>query len=127
MTDTAPVKGLRALLVDDHPDVLVGVGAYLTGAGFDVTRAGNGDEALSHLSSIGEYALLVTDYAMPGTDGVDLATQALERNRALKVIIITGFPSDVRLFNRPAGVTLLAKPFRRAALIAILQSLFVDN
>ncbi len=124
LADTAPTKRLLALLVDDHPDVLVGVGAQLSGAGFDVTRVSTGDEALSHLVSGQEFALLVTDYAMPGMNGVDLARQALEQNPALRVLIITGFPSDAGLFNRPSGVLMLAKPFRRSALIEVLQHLF---
>jgi CheY-like chemotaxis protein len=114
----------RALLVDDHPDVLVGVGAYLTAAGFDVTKAGTGDEALSCLMSNVEFALLVTDYAMPGMNGVDLARQAIEQNPALKVMIITGFPSDAGLFYRPSSVALLAKPFRRSVFIEVVQQLF---
>lgn len=124
MTNTDGSKRLPALLVDDHPDVLVGVGAYLTSAGFDVVRVATGDEALSHLVSDQKFALLVTDYAMPGLNGVDLARQALERNPALKVLIITGFPSDAGLFSRPSGVAMLAKPFRRSTLIETLQSLF---
>ena len=125
MADIAQPERSLALLVDDHPDVLVGIGAYLAGAGFDVTKVGSGDEALSHLVSGRKFALLVTDYAMPGIDGVDLARQALERNPALKVLIITGFPSDAGLFNRPSGVAMLAKPFRRSALVETLRSMSV--
>jgi CheY-like chemotaxis protein len=121
--NTAASQRLSALLVDDHPDVLVGIGAYLNGAGFDVTRVATGDEALSYLLSGQQFALLVTDYAMPGMNGVDLAKQALERHPTLKVLIITGFPSDAGLFNRPSGVAMLAKPFRRSTLIEVLQSL----
>jgi CheY-like chemotaxis protein len=124
VANVPPTVRLPALLVDDHPDVLVGVGAYLTGAGFDVTRVGSGDEALVRLGSGQAFALLVTDYAMPGLNGVDLACQALDQNPALKVLIITGFPSDPGLFNRPSGVAILAKPFRRSALIEVLESLF---
>jgi CheY-like chemotaxis protein len=113
-----------ALLVDDNAEVLVTIGAFLTAAGFDVVRARNGDEALARLASSRKFVLMVTDYAMPGISGVDLAAQALERLPALKVLIITGFPSDAGLFDRPSSVVLLAKPFRRAALIAAVRSLF---
>jgi CheY-like chemotaxis protein len=113
-----------ALLVDDNAEVLVTIGAFLTAAGFDVVRARDGDEALARLASGRMFVLMVTDYAMPGTGGVDLAAQALERLPALKVLIITGFPSDAGLFDRPSGVALLAKPFRRAGLIAAVRSLF---
>lgn len=113
-----------ALLVDDNAEVLVTIGAFLAAAGFDVVRARNGDEALAHLASGRMFVLMVTDYAMPGIGGVDLAAQALERLPDLKVLIITGFPSDAGLFDRPSGVALLAKPFRRAGLIAAVRSLF---
>ena len=113
----------RALLVDDNAEVLVTIGAFLAAAGFDVVPTHNGDEALAQLASGRMFVLMVTDYAMPGISGVDLATQALERLPALKVLVITGFPSDAGLFDRPASVALLAKPFRRAALIAAVRSL----
>jgi CheY-like chemotaxis protein len=113
-----------ALLVDDNTEVLVSIGAFLTTAGFDVVRARDGDEALARLASSRNFVLMVTDYAMPGISGVDLAALALERLPALKVLIITGYPSDAGLFDRPSSIALLAKPFRRAALIAAVQSLF---
>jgi CheY-like chemotaxis protein len=126
-----PIKiisnGEAALLVDDHPDVLVSVGAFLEAAGFDVVRARSGDEALACLGSGQKFTLLVTDYAMPGLDGADLAKQAVELLPGLKVLIITGYPSDAGLFDRPPSVALLAKPFRRAALIAMLQSMFATG
>ncbi len=127
MADQTPPQRARALLVDDHPDVLVGVGAYLESAGFDVVRAGSGDEALAYLACGQTFDLLVTDYAMPGLNGAELAVQALEQVPDLKVLIITGYPSDAGLFDRPANVALLAKPFRRAALIEVLQSLFASG
>ena len=119
LPDRAP-----ALLVDDHSDVLVTTGAFLEAAGFDVVRAGNGDEALSHLTAGETFALLVTDYAMPGMNGVDLANQARERLPDLKVLIITSYPNAAGLQELPQGVDLLIKPFRRATLIARLKTLF---
>ena len=113
-----------ALLVDDHADVLVTTSAFLEAAGFDVVRAANGDEALAHLASGKRFVLLVTDYAMPGLNGVDLVTQALERAPALKVMVITGFPDSTGFKELPEGVALLVKPFGRDSLIAQLASLF---
>jgi CheY-like chemotaxis protein len=108
MSDKIVPSRPTALLVDDHPDVLVGIGAFLNAAGYDVVRAPSGDEALACLSSGQRFALLVTDYAMPGLNGVDLVRQALEQFPDLKALIITGFPSDAGLFARPANVALLA-------------------
>ena len=119
VSDNAP-----ALLVDDPPDVLVTTGAFLEAAGFDVVQACSGDEALTILATDRTFELLVTDYAMPGLNGLDLATKAREQLPTLKVLIITGFPSVTGLADRHSSIALLAKPFRRAELISQVRSLF---
>ena len=118
-----PVRPL-SLPVDDAPDVLTTTGVFLEAAGFDVVRACNGDAALASLASGQKFALLVTDYAMPGLNGVELAARALEKRLTLKVLIITGFPGTDGLSQLPPGVALLVKPFRRTELIARLKSWF---
>jgi CheY-like chemotaxis protein len=110
---TGPSRG-PALLVDDQPDILATTAAFLIAAGFDITRARSGEAGLACLATGQRFVLLVTDYAMPGINGVDLTKQALERLPDLKVLIMTGFPDDAQLFGRPPGVAVLAKPFRRA-------------
>jgi CheY-like chemotaxis protein len=117
----------RALLVDDVSDILVTVGAFLDGIGFDVLRASNGDTALHLLADGARVDLLVTDHAMPGMAGGDLVVEACQRNPGLRALIITGFPDAAALAILPPGVTLLAKPFRRADLIERIQSLFAPG
>jgi len=114
----------RALLVDDVSDILVTVGAFLDGIGFDVLRASNGDTALELLADGARVDLLVTDHAMPGMAGGDLVVEACQRNPGLRALIITGFPDAAALAILPPGVTLLAKPFRRADLVDRVRSLF---
>jgi CheY-like chemotaxis protein len=113
-----------ALVVEDSPDVLETIGAFLTAAGFHVVAAGSGSEALVCLASDQSFDLLVTDYAMPGLNGVGLAIRALQRYAGLKVLMITGMPGARGLAEIPPGVALLVKPFRRDALIAQLQGWF---
>jgi CheY-like chemotaxis protein len=110
------------LLVDDSPDIRRTIGRFLEVAGFEVVQASSGIEALTLLTSGQKFALLVTDYAMPGLNGAELATQALQQLPALKILIITGFPTDASLVN-PSNVAMLEKPFSRATLIACLKSL----
>jgi PAS domain S-box-containing protein len=116
----------RVLLVDDSPDVLVTVGAFLEKAGFDVVRAENGDAALAHLAASGRFDALVSDYAMPGLNGADLILQARQIQPGLHALIITGFAA-----LSPAGLgdgtVVLHKPFHRRALIeALLQAMGRD-
>jgi CheY-like chemotaxis protein len=87
-------------------------------------QASDADEALVRLGAGQQFSLLVTDYAMPGLTGRDLALQALARLPALKVLIMTGYPDVQGLAGLPPGVAVIMKPFRRAALIAQLSAWF---
>ena len=113
----------RALLIDDSADILVTVGAFLESYGFDVIAVSDGEAALR---MIGEQQvhLLVTDHAMPGMTGRDLVLQACNQDQALRAMIITGYPELHELKSLPAGIAVLAKPFRRAELFSRLRTLF---
>lgn len=81
----------RVLLVED--ELLVRELAYedLTEAGFDVTVANDGDEAVALLRDGGRFDLLFTDIRMPGeTDGWALADEARAITPDLRVIYATG-------------------------------------
>jgi len=95
----------RILLVDDDPDTLQSVGEALrVMAGAEVVTAANGQEALQRLSAARPEAL-VTDYRMPGMDGIELAKQARRSLPRLAVVVITAFSEEnVRQRARQAGV-----------------------
>jgi CheY-like chemotaxis protein/DNA-binding XRE family transcriptional regulator len=106
----------RVLLVDDTPDVLVSIGAFLEGAGLEVTKASSGDEAL-RIAMFGEtFDVVITDHAMPGLSGVELLLQLTGLRSNLPGIIITAYPESVSLEGLPEQTVLLRKPFRRAIL-----------
>jgi CheY-like chemotaxis protein len=113
-----------ALVVEDAPEVLMAISAFLTAAGFRVLQANNGSEALVPIEAGQSFDLLVTDYAMPGLNGAALAALAVEKLAGLKVLIITGMPGASGLADVPQAAGLLVKPFRRNALIAQLQAWF---
>ena len=66
------------LLVDD--DILVSMGAadMLLDLGHSVTEAQSGAHALKLLESDGPFDLVVTEYAMPGMNGFELAQRVKE-------------------------------------------------
>jgi CheY-like chemotaxis protein len=117
------VSDHRVIVVDDVPDVLVSVGAFLVNAGFTVRKASNGDDALRVIVSDPLIDVLITDFAMPGLNGVDLITQAQQTRPWLKALIITAYPNADGLGDLPTGISVLSKPFRRNALIAAVNSL----
>jgi len=79
------------LLVEDEPLVRELASEDLTEAGFVVTSACDGDEALAHLREGCRFDLLFTDIRMPGaTDGWQLAEHAKAMLPGIKVIYATG-------------------------------------
>ena len=111
---------LRVLLVDD--DILVSMGAadMLMDLGHSVTEAYSGAYALKLLEAEPPFDVVVTDYAMPGMNGHDLALRIQQINPGLPVILATGYaelPSQsAREFHR------LPKPYTQAELAAALDA-----
>jgi CheY-like chemotaxis protein len=123
-SEHSPRADQHLLLVDDAPDVLVSVGAFLMNAGFVVRKIASGDEALAIIASDTRIKVLVTDFAMPGLNGADLIAQATQIRPDLKNLVITGYPNADGLSALPAQTAVLSKPFRRTALINMVKSLF---
>jgi signal transduction histidine kinase len=62
----------RVLLVDDEAVVRLGTAEMLRELGYDVTEANSGNQAIALVRSGFEPDLLVTDFLMPGMNGVNL-------------------------------------------------------
>ncbi|WP_428485207.1 ATP-binding protein [Rhodopila sp.] len=127
-TENGPMPRSRAraghiLLVDDTPDVLLVLAAFLRGAGFAVTQTGHAREALWHLRRDTDFTMMVSDFLMPGMNGMDLAHQARQSRPDLPVLMISGFAHSDSLSDLPAGFALLRKPFRKEDLLAAVSSL----
>ena len=114
------LSGLRVLLVDDDPDTRMAIGAVLREAGSHVDTAQSVDEALEAFGRV-PASVVVTDLAMPGSDGFELidALRATEKGRAVPVIALTGsVASRDRQRVRDAGFALhLTKPVDPADVI----------
>jgi CheY-like chemotaxis protein len=123
MADGPESAQKHILVVDDVADVLVTVRAFLVNAGFTVEKATSGDEALRRIAANPQISILVTDFAMPGLSGVDLITHAKQVRPNIKALVITGYPNADGLAELPPHTSILVKPFRRANLIAEVQSL----
>ncbi len=122
VTQVGPVKearGLRVLLVDD--DILVSMGAadMLLDLGHSVTEAQSGAHALKLLESDAPFDIVVTDYAMPGMNGFELAQRIKAKNPKLPIILATGYaelPAD-----RSIDFGHLSKPYTSTDLASALE------
>jgi CheY-like chemotaxis protein len=84
------MTGRRSVLVIDDDDSVRGLAVKsLDRAGWAVVAAENGDQGLDRL---GEQAfdVVLTDYMMPGTHGVELVRRIKEVRPKVRVVVMTG-------------------------------------
>ena len=105
----------RILFVDDESTVRSYVQLALTNAGFDVSVASDGEEALRLIKDCsGDIDLLVTDIRMPKMDGICLADTVGTLYPQIPVLFVSGYPFDLEVEERkhPAkSCGFLKKPF----------------
>lgn len=115
------VRHATILLVDDEELVRNGTADMLRDVGYDVISAASGPEALALLRGGTDIHLVITDYLMPGMDGVDLAQEIRAIAGDIPVLLITGYST---IASGPgASLPRLAKPFRQVELAARVSDL----
>ncbi len=78
----------RVLVVDDEPDAVELLQEFLTGKGYEVLTAANGNEALQKLKAERPHLILL-DVRMPGMNGLEALRQIREIDREVGVIMVT--------------------------------------
>lgn len=113
----------RVLFVDDEEGVRTSWGRYLAGKGFDVATAGDGDQALASLSTR-PADVVISDYKMPGPDGLLLLQHVKETHPDTPFIMLTGWGSDdiERKSKQMGAYGYLSKPVDPNTLTSMLMS-----
>ena len=106
------VRG-AALVVEDEPSVRAMTIQVLQRAGWEVTSAGSGNEALVLVDTRATpFDALVSDVVMPGLSGVELADRVLDRYPSMRVVLLSGYTAETldlaRVMER--GVRFVSKP-----------------
>ena len=79
------------LLVDDDPDVLDSTTMLLNMVGIEVVSGADGNEALKHLDTGLQPAMIISDFRLPGMNGVEFLQAARTRlHTQVPAIIMTG-------------------------------------
>ncbi|RZA18740.1 MAG: PAS domain S-box protein [Lysobacteraceae bacterium] len=114
--DTVP-PGLRVLLVEDEPEVRAVVLNFLRALGCDVHPVATAELALSELGSDAGYGLLLTDIALgAGLRGTQLAVAAQQLQPGLRVLLMSGYSTELLDAHEASAWELLRKPFSREEL-----------
>ena len=125
-SETTDQDKVRALVVDDAPDVTEMIALLLKYAGYDVTTVYSGTQALA-AARAQQYDVLISDIGMPGMNGYELAEQVrgLPGYERVPMIAVTGFTMyDDRDRALASGFdAFLTKPISPNDLLNLLTSL----
>ena len=83
----------KVLVVDDDPVIGRSFDRVLSGKGYAVITARDGEEALRKLNEEA-YDVVFTDIKMPGMSGLEVAERVKARQPWLPVVIVTGYGTD---------------------------------
>ncbi len=123
----APEEGVgNILLAEDEPQVRRLAERTLTAAGYRVTSASNGAEALRQAQEATQpFDLLVTDLVMPELGGDALAREFRQRHPEAAVLIVSGYTDDDAAWQGllRAGQSFLPKPFTPSELATRVREL----
>ncbi len=125
------MKGARALVVDDAPDIRLLADLVLSMAGFTVVAASSGGEALRLLAGADLPDIVLLDVQMPEVDGWETLTRVRNdpRTAHLPVVLCTvkGLPEDTLRGWSLGCDGYLGKPFDIAGLVAELQGVLARD
>lgn len=98
----APAPTPHILLVDDNSDGLLVRRSLLQEAGCTVALAHNGEEGLKLFSTV-KFDMVVTDYRMPGMDGIEVIRRIRTSAPDTRVILLSGFVEPLGLNEENTG------------------------
>ena len=114
------------LVVDDQPQNIELLEAYLVPQGYEIVKAANGEEALGKLSG-NQIDLILLDVMMPGMDGFEVTRRVRQddKNRLLPIILVTALrETEDRVKGIEAGCDdFISKPVDKMELLARVRSL----
>ena len=116
------MKNAAILVIDDEPNILNLVSAYLKAEGYTVHTAADGPTGLKLARQINPH-LIVLDIMLPGLDGLDLL-QEIRRDSNVYVIMLTARSEET---DKVVGLSLgaddyLTKPFSPRELVARIKA-----
>ncbi len=114
------------LVADDDPDFVEGVETALTAAGYSVSVARTGQEAVDKVLADG-FDVLILDLRLPVLNGLQVYQTLKEHDKALPTIIVTGYEAEetetILALRQMSVKGCLAKPFDSAELLQFVGRL----
>jgi two-component system, cell cycle response regulator len=115
---------ITLLLVEDEPTQRLLMARMLRGVGYSVDVADNGEDALQMIKT-GKYQLVLTDWEMPGMDGVTLCRLVREANLpSVYILLLTSHGAVTHAVEglRAGANDFIRKPADETELVARLDA-----
>lgn len=114
----------RILLVEDEPGLRLTLSDRLTGEGYTVSTAADGEEALRAVAA-GQFDAIVLDIMLPRKSGLDVCRDLRQGGNLTPILMLT---ARSQLVDKVIGLKLgaddyLTKPFEMAELLARIEAL----
>jgi CheY-like chemotaxis protein len=115
--------GGKILIIDDNNDLRMVVSKMLSRLGYEVSSADSGENGLSvFFKNI--FDIVLSDYEMPGMDGVAFACSVKRSSPHTPVVIMTGAGKETVFSRKSTAVdAVISKPFSLAEIDQTIQNL----
>ena len=115
----------RVLVIDDDASVRESLRKVLQGTGYEVTTAGDGEEALTRFVP-GQINLVLLDLSLPFRNGWDVFERLTTQHPTIPLIIITGMPDQYPTALAAGVGALMEKPIDAPALLKTMADLLAE-
>jgi two-component system response regulator FlrC len=111
------------LIVDDEAGMRLALREVLRRAGWEALLAEDAAQALATLDARPDVALTITDFRMPGMNGLELLREARRRRPALRQIMMTAYGAveDAVAAMRAGASDYLLKPFSMETVLSVVE------
>ncbi len=116
------LRKLQVLIVDDETEIKIALSRYLSAHGCDVSEAETPGVACDEWNRGLRPDVIVTDYRMPGMNGVELVDWFRAQGSTAGAVLISGNLGDLPQAAY-GSLTVLQKPFRTAELLQAVRRL----
>ncbi len=113
----------RILVIEDEPQMLLGLRDNLELEGYEVQTAGDGDEGLARAASFGP-DLVILDVMLPKKNGFDVCRELRARSNTIPIVMLTARSAET---DKVLGLELgaddyVTKPFSITELLARVRA-----
>ena len=113
----------KVLVVDDNNDLRIVVSKMLSRLGYEVSSADSGENGLSIFLK-NKFDVVLSDYEMPGMDGVAFACSVKKSSPRTPVVIMTGAGKETVFSRKSTAVDeVISKPFTLTEIDETIQNL----